>query len=473
MELRTLEVLSDQDIKQIHEATIDILTNCGVQVDSPPMLSFLQENGLQVDHDKKLVRFSRASLEDAISHIPSEFEVYDREGEFAFTLGDGKPKFAAGHNAVFWVDSQTGRTRPSKMSDVELCARICDQLECMDAIGIPVMPQDVPEPTKTLLHGVKATVENSRKPIFFSTDNCRINRAVIDMLEAVFPGDFRTQAYGLSQLSPTSPLYWEAGVTEAIMDTVQTGVPLVILSEPIAGISGPYTLAGLLALTNAECISGLAMIQMLKPGAKVMYGSSWTTVDMRNGAVLVGSTETNICSIAGAQLARYYKTPLHTTAPNSDNHAHDEQNAWEKTFGTFCSVAARSDLIVNCGMFATGMTFSNEQLIMDEEICAMSKRIAQGVNVAPETIACDLIKQLGPRGDYLTCDHTLKWLRSAEYLPPRVSVRGPYTLWQAAGSKDTYMLSKEKVQELGKSAGSPLDADRVAKLAAIIDRFNG
>jgi trimethylamine--corrinoid protein Co-methyltransferase len=334
------------------------------------------------------------------------------------------------------------------------------------------MPQDVPDAKLSLLWGVDACIRNSRKPIYFSTDNLTVNRAIIEMLRAVFRGDFDTQVYGISQLSPTSPLYWEEGVIAAIMDTVKTAVPLALLPEPNAGVSAPFTLAGLLTVNNAECISGLVMTQLLKPGHPLLYANSWTCTDMRNGAALVGSTETTICRIAGAQLARFYGAPSHTTAPNSDNHAHDEQNAWEKTFSTFCSVAAGNDLIVNCGMFATGMTCSNEQLIMDEEISAMSLRIAEGIRVNEDTLPVDLIKQLGPKGDYLTAEHTLRWLRSDEYLKPRVSVRGPYASWQAAGAKDTYQLAKERVVRLdARGAGSPLDPDRAAALAEVLAVF--
>ncbi|HUV90224.1 MAG TPA: trimethylamine methyltransferase family protein, partial [Anaerolineae bacterium] len=281
MKLARLEVLSDAEVRQIHEATLDVLEHCGVRVESPRMLSFLQDKGLAVDGDRQIVRFSRACVEDALAHVPAQFEVFDREGQPAFLLGDGDSKIAAGHNAVFWVDSQTGQTRSSTVADVELFARICDALETIHMIGIPVMPQDVPVPRATLLYGVSAVVQNSRKPIFFSTDNMRVNRAVIEMLRAVFPGDLKTQVYGISQLSPTAPLRWEVGVLEAIADTVETGVPLAILPEPNAGVSAPYTLAGLLTVNNAECISGLAMIQLLKPGARVLYANSWTTTDMR------------------------------------------------------------------------------------------------------------------------------------------------------------------------------------------------
>jgi len=354
------------------------------------------------------------------------------------------------------------------VADVELFARLCDQLECIDMIAIPVMPQDIPDPRSSLPYGVRAVIANSRKPIYFSTDNARINRVIINLAEAAFAGDFKSQVYGITQLSPTSPLFWEEGVLEAIMDTVQTSVPIAILPEPSAGLSAPYTLAGLLTVNNVECIAGLAMIQMLKPGAKVLYANSWTVTDMRSAAPVGGSAEATLCRIAGAQLAHCYHVPCHTTAPNSDDHAHDEQNAWEKTFSMFCAVAAGNDLIINCGMFGKGMTCSHEQLVMDEEISAMAKRIAAGIRVTPETIAADLIKNIGPLGDYLTTDHTVQRLRGDEFLRPRISIRGPRAGWQERGSKDTYQLARDRVRELSNSSTSTIDPMRAGKLEEII-----
>jgi len=471
VKLPRLEVLSSSELQDIHDATMDILENCGVQMPDAALLTLLKSKGLNVDFEKGMVRFSRACIEDALAHIPPQFEVYDREGCLAFILGDGQARMAAGHNAIFWVDSATGQTRPSTVADVAFFARLCEYLKDIDMIGIPVMPQDVPAPAASLLYGVRAVIQNSKKPVFFSTDNCAVNHAVIKMLEAVFQGDFHTQVYGISQLSPTSPLSWEPGVLEAIQDTLQTAVPLAILPEPNAGVSAPYTLAGLLTVNNAECLSGLALIQLLKPGAKVLYANSWTTTDMRNGAALVGSVETSICRIAGAQLARFYHVPSHTTAPNSDNHAHDEQNAWEKTYSVFCALAAGNDLVVNCGMFATGLTCSHEQLLMDAEITAMTRRLAAGVRVDRETIASELIQQTGPRGSYLVAEHTLNWLHSQEYLKTTLAVRGPRASWEAQGSPDTYRLAKAQVQKLTNTPGSPLDAHRAAQLDEIIAGF--
>jgi trimethylamine---corrinoid protein Co-methyltransferase len=469
MKLAMLQVLSKSEIQQIHDATLSILHMCGIKILNPRILSFLKGCGLTTCDEEELVFFSRSCVEDALARIPRTFEIFDRDGNQTFVLGDGTPRIAAGHNAVFWVDSETGKTRESTVADVEQFARICEQLPNIDVIGIPVMPQDVPNPAHSLLYGVKACIENSRKPIFFSTDSPAVNRKIMDMLAAVFPGRLADQPYGISQLSPTSPLFWEGPVLDALQETVERNVPLAILPEPNAGVSAPYTLAGLLTVNNAECLSGLVIAQLLKPGAKVLYANSWTTTDMRKCDVLVGSVETSLCRIAGAQLARFYGVPCHTTAPNSDNHAHDEQNAWEKTLSLMAAVSASNDLIVNCGMFATGMTCSHEQLLMDEEIAGMCRRLAEGIEVTEKSIALDLIREIGPRGTgYLLAPHTLERLRSREYFSPRLAVRGPRAAWEAAGRKDTYVLARQEAQKLAAKRVAALDERRQGQLDAVL-----
>jgi trimethylamine---corrinoid protein Co-methyltransferase len=473
MKLNRMAVLSESEVKAIHEATVDILSNCGVKILNPRMLDFLAGKGLAVDREKQIVRISRACLEDALSKIPRRFEMFDRNGKALYELGDGNTKIGAGHNAVFWLDSETGETRRSKVYDVEMFARICEQLDVIDIIGIPVMPQDVPNAKATLLYGVRACVENSVKPIYFSTDSARVNRGCIELLREAFSGNLADQAYGISQLSPTSPLFWESSVIDAITDTINQGVPLAILPEPNAGVSCPYTLAGLLTMNNAECLSGLIMAQLLKPGSKVLYANSWTATDMRSGAALVSSLETSLCRVAGTQLGQFYKIPTHTTAPNSDNHAHDEQAAWERTYSLLSAAAVGTDLAVNCGMFATGMTCSHEQLVIDSEIAALTRRFAAGLEVTPETIAADLIKRIGPQGEnYMMEDHTLRWLRSNEYVATELSVRGPFSAWKAKGAKDTYQLARDKVKTYAAAtASAPLAKNRRQKLDDIISSF--
>ena len=471
MRLSPLQVLSSDEIAAIHAATLDILEDTGVVVHDRGLRERLRERGAATADGSPCVRFPRALVEDMIARTPPSFEVCDRDGKPAFVLGDGTPRVAAGHNAVFWLDGDTGETRPSRVADVELFARLCQQLPAIDMLGIPVMPQDVPVPTNSLVHGVAACVSRCSKPIYFSTDNPEVSRRCLEVLAAAFGGNPGPRGYAVNQISPTSPLYWEETVCTILQECVAQDVPLAILPEPIAGISAPYTLAGLLTMNNAECLSGIVMIQMLKPGARALYASSWTTADMRSGAALVGSVETSVCRIAAAQLAEFYRLPSHTTAPNSDNHAHDEQNAWEKTLSQFCALAAGHDLIVNCGMFATGMTCSHEQLIMDAEMTMLARRLADGVRVDADSIAAGLMREIGPQGlTYLTTEHTMRWLHSGEHHQPLIAVRGPFAAWKAAGMPDAVAQAREQVVRMREDRSGDLDERRAAVVREAVAR---
>ncbi|HTP57795.1 MAG TPA: trimethylamine methyltransferase family protein, partial [Spirochaetia bacterium] len=132
MRLAAFRVLSDEELRSIHQATLDILEHCGVRVLSPRMLSLLKEKGFRTDAEKRVAYFTPGDVEGALQKVPPRFDVFDRNGRPAFGLGDGEPRIAAGHNAVNWVDTETGKTRPSTIADVELFSRICDSLECID-----------------------------------------------------------------------------------------------------------------------------------------------------------------------------------------------------------------------------------------------------------------------------------------------------------------------------------------------------
>ena len=288
------------------------------------------------------------------------------------------------------------------------------------------------------------------------------------MLAAAFRG-LRRPGYGISQLSPTSPLFWEGPVLDAILDTVERNVPLAILPEPNAGVSAPYTLAGLLTMNNAECLSGLAMIQLLKPGPRsctptpgppptCAAARPWSARSRPASAASPGRSWPGSTGCPATP-----RRPTPTTTPTTS------RTPGRRRFSLLAAVGAGNDLIVNCGMFATGMTCSHEQLLMDEEIAGMCRRLAQGLEVNDETIAADLMRVIGPRGTgYLTAPHTLERLRSKEYYVPRLAVRGPRAAWEAGGSKDTYQQARARARELGAKGPASLDARRREQLNAVL-----
>jgi len=188
--------------------------------------------------------------------------------------------------------------------------------------------------------------------------------------------------------------------------------------------------------------------------------------------VLIGRPESSLLRIAGAQMAHYYRLPSHTTAPDNDANLHDEQAAWEKMLSTLAGIVGANDMIVNLGMFGTGMTISLEQLIMDSEICRIVKRFHRGIEVNEDTLALDTILQVRPRGEFLTTEHTVHHLRSGEHVALDVSNGANYGVWKLKGSKNTTDKARDMVSSiLLQGCRHPLSPDKQKELQAIIDRY--
>jgi trimethylamine---corrinoid protein Co-methyltransferase len=472
MRFQDFKVLSDHEIVQIHEASIKILENTGVMIHSKRALDLLNSKGVSVDYDKKLAKISGQMVESCLKGVPKTIDLYDRNGNRYLTLGDGVPKCASGHNAIFIIDAETNERRNSTVKDVEDFALISDRLEDIDVVGVPVMPQDV-TPQATLLYAVKALYENTTKPLFFSTESSAINSSVIDMMKVIAGKNLISERpTAISQLSSTSPLLWEPGAVDALMDVAAEGVPLTLLPEPMTGVSAPYTVAGLLTMHNTEVLSGMVISQLTRRRTPVIYGSSWTTFDMKNTSAIIGSPETSMLRVAGCQMARYYNMPSHTTAPNSDSNSHDEQNSWEKTISNMCAICSGNDLIMNSGMFATGLTISLEQLVLDDEINGIIRRLYRGIDVNSDTIAANVINTVGPRGSFLMEDHTMEYLHRGEFREVKVSNTMNYDNWFAAGAHNVEVNAGKIVKEYLKAGNSKvLGRDIIEKFNRIIKAF--
>lgn len=472
MKFQDFKVLSDQEIVQIHEASINILETSGVLVYSKKALDLLNSKGALVDYDKRLVRIPRKIVESCLKSVPKTIDLYDRNGNKYLTLGDGIPKCASGHNAIFIIDANTNKRRNSTVKDVENFALISDKLADIDVVGVPVMPQDV-TPKASLLYAVKALYENTTKPLFFSTESTAINASIINMMKVIAGKNNISECpSAISQLSSTSPLLWEPGAVDALIDVATEGVPLNLLPEPMTGVSAPYTVAGLLTMHNTEVLSGVVLSQLVRSGTPVIYGSSWTTFDMKYTAAIIGSPETSMLRVAGCQMARYYNMPSHTTAPNSDSNAHDEQNSWEKTISNMCAICGGNDLVMNSGMFATGLTISLEQLVLDDEINGIIRRLHSGIQVDKNTIGVQVINSVGPKGSFLMEEHTMDYLYSGEFREVKVSNTNNYDNWMTEGGPTVEKNASKLVENyLREGNGKILNIEIIRKLNEIIKVF--
>jgi trimethylamine--corrinoid protein Co-methyltransferase len=442
-----MEVLSDSEISLIKEESAGILEEKGVKIHSPAILERLKKKGAVIDTGSGIALFPRKLQEQCIGTVPGNITVRGREGNPVLELGGDQIYFASGHNAVFMEKPLTKVHRELTRKDAAEFAQIVEQLDDIDMLGLPGAVSDAPS-GDPLLNTLAVSMAKSVKPVFFSTDSAEVNRTAMNMAEVITGKTSPEHYYMISQFSPTSPLQWEDGAVRGTVDCAERGFPVAILPEPITGVSAPYTLAGLITIHNAEALSGIIITQLINPGTPVIWASSWTAFDMKEGTALVGSAETSLARIAGAQLARSYGFPVHTTAPNSDNHAHDEQNAWEKTLSALTAAGAGNHLIVNCGMYACGMTVSLEQLVMDAEIAGQVKRIYRGIEVTGTSVAAGLIKEKGQSPDYITDEHTLNLLHSGEHREPLIAQRGGRQSWIDRGARDSVQEAHETAKVL-------------------------
>ncbi len=472
--IEKVKILSKDELDRIHENSLRVLQNTGVFVYSDEVLRICSDHGLNTDVKKRVVKFPVGIIEKCLSTVPGGFKIYSRMGSICAELGSGRSYTASGHNAIYVMEHESGERRIATKKDLTRFALLTDYLSDLHIVGIEAMPQDV-KPESSLIHAVDATFNNTLKPIFFSPERMEVAEAIFEVATVVTgTGELKNRPPLICQLSPTSPLTWERGAGEALVATVRRGVPLCLLPQPFAGVTSPHTLAGHLTVHNSETLSGVVLSQLISPGSPVIYGSGWSTFDMRQANVLIGSPETVLMRIAGSQLAEYYKLPYHTIAPDTDAHVMDEQLAWEKCATAWGAFLGKTDLIVNGGMFSTGLTVSYEQLVLDNEIFSYIGRLSRGIRVDDDSLALDLIERVGPKGDYLGEEHTLHHLRSGEHWEPMVSTREIYENWQRGGKKDIVEKAYDKASWILKNHSvAPLEESQQKEIRAIIERFEG
>ncbi|MHA2061443.1 MAG: trimethylamine methyltransferase family protein [Candidatus Sifarchaeia archaeon] len=461
MKLSDITVLDDREIQMIDEASRKILTDIGILVPNDKVLMQLSEKGADVDFDSKIVKVSNKIINDCLDRAPEIIKIYYRDRERYIEIGKGKKTYvASGHNAIYYFDEEKGEKRPITKKEVGNFALISDYLDEIDVVGIQAMPQDV-NSKSTILHALDAVLNNTIKPVYFSPENGQEVRGLLDIIKAVCGEvDISQKPIGICQLSPSSPLTWSNGTVEGLAILAEEQFPFMVLSEPMSGVTAPKTLAGLMTVTNAEDLSGVIFAQLINPGTPVIYGSAWTTFEMTKGTALIGIPERYVCNIAHTQLAKYYHLPSHSTAFDTDANLHDEQNAIEKLFNTIATMMAKTDIVIDCGMFSTGLNVSYEQLVVDNDMAKFVRRFLDGIVVNEETIAYEVIKKVGQNEHYLMEDHTIKHIKPEERTDYQIFNRVFPEIWEQkskpsimdnAGKLADKIIAEHKVKQLNKS----------------------
>ena len=471
-----LQLLSSDQIYQIHLSSLEILERTGVKVLLPEAVNLLREAGADVT-DNNRVRIPSFLVEEALSFAPQRITISDRNGKPAMFLEGHNSYYGTGPTIQFIYDVYSGKKRNTTKEDIEKAALICDYLPNIDFVltmgmtgGINPASQGM-DPKITDRYDFEAMLLNTTKPLMFSSWSLAGLSDIYDMAVAVKGSaeNFRRNPFIIHYAEPTTPLQHAPEPLQELLFCAEKGIPIVYIPSGVTGGTAPVTLAGALALSNAEFLSGLVIAQLKHKGAPIIYGGGASPMDMHTTVNLYSGPEFYLNHIALKEMASYYGLPDFNTGGCTDAKILDQQAAIESTFSLLQAGLAGSSLVHDVGYMESGLTASWESIVMADEIIDEIKHFLKGIEVNKETLAVEVIDRVGPGGNFLTEEHTLKHFKEIWY--PKLINRDTYENWVRDGSKPLGKVLNEKVKWiLENHKPEPLSEEVKGKIKEILER---
>jgi trimethylamine--corrinoid protein Co-methyltransferase len=443
-----LSVLSDGQVERIHEASTKILAETGLTFDSEEALMLFRRAGARVEGTR--VYLTTGLVDACLSTVPERYTLHGRNSANDVTIGGDSCAVMPGGGPPYVLDLE-GTRRPGTLADLENFARLgamSPEVHIMARKAVEA--QDI-DPAIRHLVCWQSILTLTDKPGQSGFAGGRPEAEdVLQMLSIVFGSEAALDGRPVAHCSVNvnSPLHYDRPMLESLIQFARFGQPVLISPFVMAGVTGPTTLAGALAQHNAEVLAGVSLVQLIRPGAPVLYGTASSNVDMRNAAPAIGSPESAITITACAQLARRYCLPCRGGGALTDSPLPDAQSNYERMFTLLTSILSGVNYLMHgLGVLESYLTLSYAQYVIDLELLGMVQRFVRPLKVTDDTLALEAIAEVGPGGHFLEAAHTLKHYREAHFIP-QVSLRQPYDQWLAEGAKDAVDRAVERCREM-------------------------
>lgn len=443
-----LDVLSEEQVNRIHEASLEVLEQTGISTDSDMILETFASAGAQVDRDSKRIRISPSLVEDSLHTAPATFTLYGRDPQNDIEVGGRKRYFGLGGSATpQFRDYQTGQIRIPVKNDVVQATVLGDALENIDFVMSLAGAYDCPAQMH-YLHEYDALLNNTTKPIVYSAPSSRYAELFLEMAAAAV-GGFESlkerpivTLFAESQSPLSLPSY-----AEGMAAFARIGAPILFSPSPMMGATSPVTLSGNLVIGNSETLAGICFAQILNPGTPIIYGPHTPVMDVRTARSTYAAVEQSLARAAVAQLARFYKLPSWGTGAGTDSKYPDAQAGAEVTMNIFTNIQAGINLSQAVGTMASGSYGCLAMALICDEVIGMAKRFIEGITVDSESLAVDVIEEVGPGGHFLDHAHTATLFRKELYIP-KLFDRQSESLWRQDGAKKIDETAAAKVSEI-------------------------
>jgi len=468
-----VEILSPEQIDRIHQASMRILEEIGIDFLDGEALALWEKAGAQVDHKDQHVWFDRALVTELVAKAPAEFTLNARNPAQSLHIGGNHINFATVGAAPYYSDLKVGR-RPGTMDDyyrMVKVAQVCGPVHIVE--GLLVEPQDIPVPLRHLEKGLALLTLTDK--VYTTAAHGRVAAAdYIQMAAIAFGGldTIRQRPVLASNVNANSPLRFDGQMLGALIIYAQAGQPVIITPFILAGAMSPVTMAAAIAQQNAEALAGIALTQLVNPGCPVIYGGFTTNIDMQNGSPAFGTPEGALALLGGAQLARHYGLPYRGSGGLNNSKIPDAQAAYETQMTLWPAVLAHANIIFHsAGWLESGLVCSLEKFILDVEGLAMMHHFLSGLQINDETLAFDSIAEVGPGGHHFGTTHTLNRYRNAFY-QPIVSDRRSYDNWSDDGAADAYQRAYQVAgQLLASYERPPINENVEAELKDYVEKI--
>lgn len=442
------QLFNEDQMQQIHFASLEILERTGVRVMLPQAIDLLDKAGAWVLSDN-IVKIPSHLVEEALRSAPSRITIYDRNGRPTMNFEGLNTHFGPGTDTKFTIDITTGERRSTRGQDVARIAQLCDALPNIDFVAsMGGVSQEECDPQFSDRHNFALMVSNTTKPILFTAWSLEGLKDIHRMASAVCGGEkeFEIKPIMVHYAEPITPLQHPPESLEKLLFCAEKRIPCAYVSAPIMGATSPATIAGTLALQNAEFLSGLVISQLKRKGAPILYGGGGTPMDMKTAVNIYGGPEAFLVHVANKEIATFYGLPDFNTGGCSDAKILDQQAGAEAALSLMQAAMAGSSMIHDVGYLESGLTSSCEMLVLADELISMIKHILKGVTVDSESLATDVINKVGQGGNYLQEKHTLRHFKSVWY--PKLFDRYNYSRWAKSGGKDLFKVLNERVKTI-------------------------
>ena len=461
--------LTEDAILRVHQTVMSVIEEVGFEVNSEVALGLFGEAGVEVDQEKRRVRLPREKALELIKKAPSQVVLCGQDEKHDIRLRGKRVYAGTGGTALYIYEPHSGKQRPATLEDLRRIARLVDQLDNIHLFMLPTYPSEIAVEhvdANRFFAGLSNTTKHVMGGVYTleGVDRvARVSEIIAGSAEAL-----RKRPLVSMVACSISPLKMDAHYGDLVLSIARKGIPLVCPAEPLCGATSPVTLAGNLVIQTVDSLMGVMLAQIVSPGTPVVFGSVATNTDLRDMKYLAGSIEMGLLSAAGAQMAQFYELPFYATGGMTDSKLLDAQSGYESALTSLlCALAGANFIHDAAGMMEFALTACYEKFVIDNEILGMTMRAVEGIKVNDETLAFDLIKDVGPGGHFVAAKHTRRFMRREHY-HPQLSDRNSREQWESEGKKATWQRASEEVARLLNGHGYSLPASVREKIISEI-----